>query len=290
MRAREPDAEGYVDRDGVKLHWEVFGDGQPTLLLLPTWTIIHARFWKAQVPYLARHFRVVTYDGPGNGRSDRPTASAPYSDEAQGRSALAVLDATGTGQAVVVSLSMGAQWALWLAAHRPDRVLGNVFIGPTVDLALGEEEALPPFDEPYTSTKGWAKYNRHYWLDHYQDFVEFFFARCFPEPHSTKQIEDSVGWGLETTAQVLIAEHGAAAPDEATVRRWCAASRCPVLVVHGSKDEISPLRTGRALAEATGGALVVVEGGGHIPQARDPVRVNLLLREFAGSLPAAAPP
>ena len=75
MRAREPDADGFVDRGGVKLHWEVFGDGETTLLLLPTWTIIHARFWKAQVPYLARHFRVVTYDGPGNGRSDRPTAT-----------------------------------------------------------------------------------------------------------------------------------------------------------------------------------------------------------------------
>jgi hypothetical protein len=47
MRAREPDADGFVDRGPVKLHWERFGDGEPTLLLLPTWTIVHARFWKA---------------------------------------------------------------------------------------------------------------------------------------------------------------------------------------------------------------------------------------------------
>ena len=84
MRAREPDADGFVDRDGVKLHWEVFGDGEPTLLLLPTWTVVHARFWKAQVPYLARHFRVVTYDGPGNGRSDRPLDPGPYGYEEEG--------------------------------------------------------------------------------------------------------------------------------------------------------------------------------------------------------------
>ena len=96
MRAREPDADGLVHLDGVKLHWEVFGDGQPTLLLLPTWTVIHSRFWKAQVPYLARHFRVVTYDGPGNGRSDRPEDPGPYGYEAEGRAAAAVLDATGT--------------------------------------------------------------------------------------------------------------------------------------------------------------------------------------------------
>jgi pimeloyl-ACP methyl ester carboxylesterase len=128
MRAREPDADGYVDRGGVKLHWEVFGEGEPTLLLLPTWTIVHARFWKAQVPYLARHFRVVTCDGPGNGRSDRPLEAGPYSCEEQARAATAVLDATGTDRAVPVSLSMGALRALWLMANRPERVLGSVFI------------------------------------------------------------------------------------------------------------------------------------------------------------------
>ncbi len=72
MRAREPDTEGFVDRDGVKLGYEVFGGGPLTLLLLPTWTIVHSRFWKAQVPYQSRHAQVVTFDGPGNGRSDRP--------------------------------------------------------------------------------------------------------------------------------------------------------------------------------------------------------------------------
>jgi pimeloyl-ACP methyl ester carboxylesterase len=290
MRAREPDADGFVDRDGVKLHYEVFGAGSPTLLLLPAWNVVNARFWKAQVPYLARHFRVVTYDGPGNGRSSRPLDPAPYSYEAEGRSAVAVLDATGTDRAVLVSLSMGADWALWMAARHPERVLGSVFIGPSVALGEPEEPEGPPFDEPYVSTEGWAKYNRHYWLDHFEDFLEFFFAQCFSERHSTKQIEDGVGWGLESTPEVLIAMEGAPRPDEATVRGWCAASRCPVLVVHGDKDRISPLRSGRALAEATGGALVVVEGGGHIVLARDPVKVNLLIREFAGALASGRRP
>ena len=286
MRAREPDTEGYVDRDGVKLHYEVFGDGEPTLLLLPAWTIIRARCWKAQVPYLARHFRVVTYDGPGNGRSDRPLDPAPYRCEPEGRSALAVLDATGTGRAVLVTLSMGAQWALWLTAHHPERVLGNVFIGPAVDLESWEPEPGPAFDEPYTSTEGWAKYNRQYWLDHWEDFVAFFYSQCIPEPHSTKQLEDCVGWGLETTPQVVVASEEAGQPDEAAIRRWCAQVRRPTLVIHGDRDRICPLRSGAALARATGGSLVVLEGAGHIPSARDPVRVNLLIREFAGSLAA----
>ena len=75
-RARYPDVEGYVERDDVRIFYEVYGDGDPTILLLPTWSIIHSRHWKAQIPYLARHFRVVTFDGRGNGKSDRPEGVA----------------------------------------------------------------------------------------------------------------------------------------------------------------------------------------------------------------------
>ena len=71
-RARYPDEEGYVERDGVRVFYEVYGSGEPTILLLPTWALIHSRHWKMQIPYLARHCRVVTFDGRGNGRSDRP--------------------------------------------------------------------------------------------------------------------------------------------------------------------------------------------------------------------------
>ena len=93
MRARLPDTEGYVERDGVKVGYEVFGHGTPTLLLLPAWTIVHSRFWKMQVPYLADHFRVITFDRPGNGRSDRTLDPAAYGVEATVDHALAVLDA-----------------------------------------------------------------------------------------------------------------------------------------------------------------------------------------------------
>ena len=78
MRARYPDAEGYAERDGAKTFYEVFGDGDTTLLLLPPWSIVHSRVWKMQIPYLARHYRVVTFDGIGNGRSDRPVGPERY--------------------------------------------------------------------------------------------------------------------------------------------------------------------------------------------------------------------
>jgi pimeloyl-ACP methyl ester carboxylesterase len=79
-RARYPDEEGYVERGGVRVFWERYGEGDPSVLLLPTWTLLHSRLWKAQIAYLARHFRVVTFDPRGNGKSDRPRDPACYSE------------------------------------------------------------------------------------------------------------------------------------------------------------------------------------------------------------------
>jgi pimeloyl-ACP methyl ester carboxylesterase len=286
MRAREPDTEGFVDRDGFKLHFEVFGEGEPTLLLLPAWSIIHSRQWKAQVPYLARHYRVLTFDPRGNGRSDRPRTAEAYDDDQYVADALAVLDATGTREAVLVGLSRGGRWSVELAAARPERVLGAMLIDPGLPfLAPLPREQNNSFDEELDRTDGWAKFNRHYWLREYRDFLEFFASQAFSESHSTKQIEDMVGWGLETSPETLILTQLGAQPAsreemEAVLRRV----RCPVLVVHGAEDRVRPHAAGAAVAELTGGSLVTVEGGGHCPQARHPVRINLLLREFVESL------
>ncbi|HET7146846.1 MAG TPA: alpha/beta fold hydrolase [Gaiellaceae bacterium] len=288
-RARYPDESGIVVRDGVALHWERCGDGERTVLLLPTWSIIHSRHWKMQIPYLARHCRVLTFDGRGNGRSDRPIAG--YDVPEFTADALAVMDATATERATIVSLSLGAMWALELAADHPERVDAAVFLCPAVPLgAPPPGRATHPFDEELASDEGWAKYNRHAWLRDYEGFLEFFFAQMFTEPHSTKPIEDCVGWALETTPETLIATHEGRI-DSAATRELAGRVRCPVLVVQGSEDAITGPGRGAALAEATGGELVVLDGSGHGPHVRDPVAVNLLLRDLVAppSPPARRP-
>jgi pimeloyl-ACP methyl ester carboxylesterase len=285
-RARYPDESGYVERDGVRVFWERYGEGDLTLLLLPTWSIIHSRQWKGQIPYLARRYRVVTFDPRGNGRSDRPTAPEAYDEREFALDALAVLDATGTERAVVVGFSLGGPRGTILAVEQPERVAGLVLIGygyPGGGEPLAER--VVPWEDELETDEGWAKYNRHYWLRDYPGFVEFFFGRLFSEPHSTKQIEDCVGWGLETTGETLVAAQYGAKPGPDEARELAESLRCPVLVVHGTDDRIASHTRGRALAEHTGGSLVLVEGAGHAPHVRDPVFFNGLLREFVERLP-----
>ena len=282
-RARYPDTTGFVERDGVRVFYEVYGSGDPTVVLLPTWSIIHSRLWKLQIPDLARRFRVVTFDPRGNGRSDRPVKADAYAEAEFAADALAVMDATATERAVLVALSMGAQRALLLASDHPERVAGAVFIGPALPLSPPVEgrDPIEEFLEPRDSDVGWAKNNSHYWRRDYRGFLEFFFGECFSETHSTKPIDDSVAWGLDTDPESLILT--VLAPglrDRGEVLERSARVRCPVLVIHGSDDRIRPHAHGEDLAAATGGRLVTIEGAGHIPNARDPVLVNLLIRDF----------
>jgi pimeloyl-ACP methyl ester carboxylesterase len=279
-RARYPDETGYVERDGVNVYYEVYGSGAPTVLLLPTWSLIHSRHWKMQISYLARHCRVVTFDGRGNGHSDRPTEAHAYAEAEFAADAIAVLDATATDRAFIVGFSMGAQRGLLLAANHPERVEAAAFIGPAYTgggKPLTERLQFAWEDELETD-EGWAKYNKHYWLRDYEGFVRFFISRMFTEPHSTKPIEDAVGWALETTGETLVLTYGGLAPDE--TRELARRVHCPVLVIHGEADAITSVTRAIDLADHTGGRVVVLEGSGHAPHVRDPVKVNLLLRDF----------
>ena len=310
-RARYPDETGVIERDGVHVAWERYGDGFPTLLLMPTWSIIHSRHWKGQIAYLARHFRVVTFDGRGNGRSDRPRASAAYDDTEFAADAIAVLDATGTDRAIIAGLSAGAGYVLQTAVRYPDRVSGAIFVGSSV--GLGDPIPRPgivPFDKVPPAFEGWSRYGAAGWRYDWAAFAEFFFGQVFNELHSTKQIDDAVDWACDTDAETIITAERAAylsplesvaasepvgaepEPPAASEREPAALGyarrvRCPSLVIHGEADLISDVSGGRRLAAALGARLVILAGGGHDPLGRDPVKINLLFRDFIRQLESA---
>ena len=291
MRAREPDRVGYVERDGVRVGYEVFGSAGPAIIFLPSWQILHSRQWKLQAPYLARYLRVITYDARGNGRSDRPAQAERYAHREIVADAVAVLDAVGVDEAVFAGTSMGALYGLQAAAWYPERVRAVVAIGSVAPYVAPVEPGASPFYD-VGAAGSVAAFCAQRGLPDYRAFVEYFMGEAITEPHRTKPVEDAVGWGLETTPEVLALT--VAAREGVTKEAFedvCRAVRCPVLVVHGDEDGIIPYEHGVALAELLGVGLVTLEGGGHLPSLGDPVRCNLLIREFVeGLAPTPEPP
>ncbi|MGH2403163.1 MAG: alpha/beta fold hydrolase, partial [bacterium] len=264
------------------------------VFLVATTPIVHSGLWKAQIPYLSRHYRVVTFDPRGNGRSDRPTTLQAYADTEYVEDARAVMDETATEQAILASLCTGVRWCVQFADVYPQRVLGLVAIAPNIS------HLTPPhphwlqysFDDVLDTDEGWAKHNQHYWRRNFRGYIEFHTDEFVPEPHSSKLFDDAVEWGLSTDPESLIlrtkARMSPATKDdaEALLRRL----RCPVLIFHGDIDRCQPVARSERMAELTGAQFAKLIGGvGHVPNGRHPVVVNMLMKEFVDSVTPPKP-
>lgn len=288
MRARLPDQSGYaLNRQGLKVYYEVFGKGDKTIVLMPCYPIVHSRMWKGQVHYLARHFRVVTYDGIGNGMSDHPDPKSLWPSNIYANDCISVMDATDTKAAVLVGLCHDGVWpSIVLAASEPERVLGIMAFAPGIRLGKPiavRAEATANFEKQLDSYEGWNKQNRNYIQKNFRGFMEFFFGEMYPEPHSIKQIEDTVAYALDGRVETFLMEDGPRwAENEDEIAAVCAQVRCPITVVMGTDDRCQPFERATRSAELTGAELVVLEGSGHVPMARRPVKANQLISDFAG--------
>jgi pimeloyl-ACP methyl ester carboxylesterase/predicted glycosyltransferase len=299
MRAKLPDSAGFVTRDGVNLAYEIYGDAPDAMLFIPPWSIVHSRIYKAQLPYFSERFRCITYDGRGNGKSDRPGDVAAYTLDNYLADALAVMDTLDAGQAILVGLSLGGLLASVLAAHHPERVRAAILagtvstVGPEHHARLAASHFLAARDR----YEGWDKFNRDYWLKNYPDFAEFFIRNICSEPHSTKQIEDGIGWAAETSGPTLIktVEARGVLPGFDVSEEMYRKIRCPVLFIHGDNDQIQPHeRAEAAHAEVNGSEFVTISGGGHNPLGRYPAKANTLISDFIDrrlgiTAPARAP-
>jgi len=283
MRAKLPNQEGFVDRDGVRIHYEVYGEGAETLLFLPPWAITHSRCYKAQIPWLSDRFRCITYDPRGNGQSDRPEPVDAYALQHAVDDALAVLDATRTQAAILVGQSTGGGLAAILAAHHPARVRAAVLLSTGATIGPGYPFQSPGhFEAKRDAFEAWDKFNRDYWLRDYEDFARFFLSEVNSEGHSTRQLEDGIAWAMQTDGETLARTVAARAirPPFDVSEQMYRAIRCPLLLIHGRDDRVQRIERARHVAEVTGAELVEFESGGHAVFGRYPARVNALIVDF----------
>lgn len=285
-RAVYPHTADWVeDADGVRVFYEVYGDSPDTVCFLPPWPVMHSRASRAQIAYLARHFRVIAIDPRGNGRSDRPSDWDAYSRGKVARDAIAVLDATGLPDAMMVAGSPRAVPLLALCVEHPERVRAAVFVTP--QLWIEEDFARPFTSGERDAYEGMEKMNPNYWRQDWRGFVEWFARWSLSAPHSTRPIEEMVREGLQTDGETLIrATVGLQMFEREEALALARQVRCPVLVTQNGGEAKYPKHTSGPLAEATGGRLHVFPGLGPNVGGRWPVAMNIVLREFFESVRA----
>jgi pimeloyl-ACP methyl ester carboxylesterase/predicted glycosyltransferase len=265
--------DGYVERNGVKSWYAVWGESGPWIAFAPIFQIAHSQLLKATVPYLSRHFRVVTMDGRGNGRSDRPRGQDKYSFDDYYLDFVAVLDAVGADRLAVIGLSATAMTALRLAGERPERVSHVIVAGGYADARIDDDKIAERVRAESAQMRAdWPGY------------LDWFFALLFPEPHSTKPYEDGVRYGWASTGETVDwARNGWLRSD---VRELARRIRCPTLIIHGDRDRRVFYAKGEAIRDLVPGSrLLTIGGGGHVTAARDPVVFNRSVRDFVEGTP-----
>jgi pimeloyl-ACP methyl ester carboxylesterase/predicted glycosyltransferase len=268
-----PERDGYVTRDGVSSWYAVWGKSGPWIGFAPIYQITHSAMLKLTVPYLSRHFRVITMDGRGNGRSDRPSGQDAYTFDAYYRDFVAVLDAVGADRLAVIGISATTKTALRLAAEQPERVTHVITAGGFADSRRDDPRMLSAVRAQMDGMN-----------ENWPGFLDWFFSTAFNEPHSTKPFEDGVRFAWASEGKTVAWSLNGWA--EADVRELAPRVRCPTLVIHGDHDKTVPYSKGEMIRELVPGSrLVTIGGGGHLTPVRDPVFFNRTVRDFVGGAP-----
>jgi len=106
-------------RDG-SIHYRLDGPEGAPVVIFSNSLGSDFSMWDPQAVALANEFRVLRYDGRGQGASSVPPG--PYSIEMMGRDVLAVLDALGLDRVSFCGLSMGGMVGMWLGQRASDRI------------------------------------------------------------------------------------------------------------------------------------------------------------------------
>ncbi len=250
-----------LDRDGVRIHYEVRGQG-PVVLLSHGYSAT-AQMWRGQHDALARDHTLVTWDMRGHGGSDSPDDPAAYSAEATVDDMAAILDAVGAQRAVIGGLSLGGYMSLLFHATHPQRTRALLILdtGP----GFRKDEAR----------EGWNAQARRT----AERFEQEGMARV-------AALKASHTGGTHRSAQGLaLAARGMLAQRDARVMESLPGIRVPALIVVGADDTPFLQSADVMAAKIAGAQKVVIPGAGHVANVDQPEAFNAAVRSFLLGLP-----
>jgi pimeloyl-ACP methyl ester carboxylesterase len=276
VEAQFPPTGRFIDADGVRVHVREAGmEGSPRVLLIHGASSNLLELWGPLAEELSPLHRVIAYDRPGLGYSDRAKRDA-HLMASQAKIAARVLEQTGEGSALVVAHSLGSGVALRLALDFPHLVSGLVLIAPASHPYPGKPawwarlSATPMFGGLFTGllvpwiapARSAASVANNFWPAAVPvNYLEHGAVPLFFRPSAFRAN------GYDVCASNM--EFGAQQPRYAELYT-------PTVVVTAEKDRIvSPKRHARALAvDLPAAELVIAPDTGHMPHR---LRTDLVL-------------
>lgn len=245
-------------RDGLRIEYDVAGDGEVAALFAHGLTGTGAADWRRLLPELSPHFRCVVPDMRGHGRSEYRDGAV--SVDAMGDDLRALIEHEDLGQPHLVGFSMGAELSLSLELAQPGTARSLVLIGPST--------GCPPDRGGYGTISGdpphWPQllrqlHTEHHGPDHWRTLFRLVAHTWEDRP--------------EPSGEVLATVH------------------CPILIVQGDDEVPYKKRQVQVLVEAAPNArLEVLSGADHPVHVQRADAVNALVRDFLLEVDAQAVP
>jgi pimeloyl-ACP methyl ester carboxylesterase len=241
-----------VKANGIALHYEVHGAGEPLLLIMGLGA--NATAWEMQVPAFSREFQVIAFDNRGSGRSEKPLE--PYSIHQMADDAAALLEELGIHSAHVFGMSMGGMIAQELALQHAARVR-TLVLGAT--MAGGPGAVLPDA----ATIQKFVTLAAMPMAEAVEQGLRFFY--------SEEYIAANKKWLLTRALKhlPLLSPPHALQKQAMAVMGFNAHGRLadihvPALVLHGTADRIVPFANSDVLVSGIGGARrIEYAGAGH---------------------------
>jgi len=258
--------------DGVNLAVAAVGDGPP-LVKTANW-LNHLDYdwqspiWSPMLRRLAGRFRLIRYDGRGNGLADRDAADISLA--AFSRDLEIVIATLDPPRFALLGLSQGAAAAIAFAVAHPERVSRLILYG---GYALGRNRRGSPDDEAVAQAvlammrQGWGR-------------AESAFMRAFASLYLPSGSPEQIRWFAEMQKRATSGEMAArlrTACDDIDVSALLPRIRVPTLVLHGRDDHVVPIEQGRMMAaQIPGSRFVTLESENHVPLPDEPAWETLL--------------
>ncbi|MBI3677510.1 MAG: alpha/beta fold hydrolase [Proteobacteria bacterium] len=249
-----------LDRNGVKIHYEVYGSG-PALLLSHGYSAT-TKMWQGQIEALAKRHTLILWDMRGHGESDSPENVSQYGEPQTVADMAALLDVVGAKQAIIGGLSLGGYMSLAFHLKHPERTRALLII----DTGPGYKNDASREEWNKTAVARAEKLEREGLASAQGGSAE----RATARHHSAK--------GLALAARYMLTQR------DAGVINSLPEIKVPSLVVVGANDAPFLKAADYMAAKIPGAEKAVIENAGHAANIDQPAAFNAVVLKFLDSL------